>query len=159
MFHVTVLNNLLIYLFLTMLGLHCCEGFFFLVLTSETSCHVRPSHCSGFSCSEHRFWDAWTSIAGDHRLGSDGSQALEHRLNSCGTQPQLLRGMWDLSGPVVEPRSPVLAGRLFTTEPPGKTPYPFQYIVFWTLEPERPRSGTPPPPPSWSPAVSPLQCV
>ena len=93
-----------------------------------------------------------------HGLSSCGSQALEHRLNCCGAQAQLLRGMWDLPGPGVEPVSPALTGRLFTAEPPGKTPYPFQYIVFWILEPEKPRSDTPPPP-SWSPAVSPLQCV
>ena len=30
--------------------------------------------------------------------------------------------MWDLPGPGVEPLSPTLAGRFFTTEPPGKPP-------------------------------------
>ena len=28
--------------------------------------------------------------------------------------------MWDFPGPEIEPVSPVLAGRFFTTEPPGK---------------------------------------
>ena len=28
--------------------------------------------------------------------------------------------MWDLPGPGMEPVSPALAGRFFTTEPPGK---------------------------------------
>jgi len=28
--------------------------------------------------------------------------------------------MWDLLGPGIEPMSPALAGRFFTTEPPGK---------------------------------------
>ena len=28
--------------------------------------------------------------------------------------------MWDLPGPGIEPMSPALAGRFFTTEPPGK---------------------------------------
>ena len=32
----------------------------------------------------------------------------------------MIRGMWDLPGPGVEPSSPTLAGRFFTTEPPGK---------------------------------------
>ena len=28
--------------------------------------------------------------------------------------------MWDFPGPEIEPVSPALAGRFFTTEPPGK---------------------------------------
>ena len=52
-------------------------------------------------------------------LGSCGSWALEHRL-SCGAQAYLLCGLWDLPRPGIEPMSPALAGRFFTTEPPGK---------------------------------------
>ena len=44
------------------------------------------------------------------------------RLSSCGSLAQLLRGMWDLPRPGVEPVFPVLAGRLSTTAPPGKPP-------------------------------------
>ena len=47
-------------------------------------------------------------------------KALEHRLNSCGSQAQLLRGMWDLPGSGIELVSLALAGGFFTTEPPGK---------------------------------------
>ena len=54
-------------------------------------------------------------------LSSCGSQALEHRLTSCGTWAQLLRGMWDLPGPGIEPLSPTLAGGFLTTAPPGKS--------------------------------------
>ena len=43
-----------------------------------------------------------------------------HRLSSCGSRAQLLRGMWDLPRPGLEPVSPVLAGRFSTTAPPGK---------------------------------------
>ena len=43
-----------------------------------------------------------------------------HRLSNCGSRAQLLRGMWDLPRPGLEPVSPALAGRLSTTEPPGK---------------------------------------
>ena len=32
----------------------------------------------------------------------------------------MLRGMWDLPGPGLEPVSPALAGRFLTTAPPGK---------------------------------------
>ena len=33
----------------------------------------------------------------------------------------MLRGMWDLPGPGVEPVSPALAGGFLTTAPPGKS--------------------------------------
>ena len=56
-----------------------------------------------------------------------GSQALEHRLNSCGSQAQLFRGTWVSPRPRIEPMSPALAGGFFTTEPPGK---PFQFFFF-----------------------------
>ena len=49
-----------------------------------------------------------------------------HRLSSCGSWAQLLRGMWDLPRPGLEPLSPALAGRLPTTAPPGKPLY-----IFW----------------------------
>ena len=42
------------------------------------------------------------------------------RLSSCGSRAQLLRGMWDLPRPGLEPVSPASAGRLSTTAPPGK---------------------------------------
>ena len=42
------------------------------------------------------------------------------RLSSRGTRAQLLRGMWDLPRPGLEPVSPALAGRFSTTAPPGK---------------------------------------
>ena len=53
------------------------------------------------------------SLAAEHRLQT-------RRLSNCGSQAQLLRGMWDLPRPGLEPVSPALAGRLSTTAPPGK---------------------------------------
>ena len=53
------------------------------------------------------------SLIAEHRLQT-------HRLSSCGSRAQLLRGMWDLPRPGLEPVSPALAGRLSTTAPPGK---------------------------------------
>ena len=50
-------------------------------------------------------------------LRSTGSR---RRLSSCGSRALLLRGMWDLPRPVLEPVSPALAGRFSTTAPPGK---------------------------------------
>ena len=48
------------------------------------------------------------------------SLVVEHRLSNCGSWAQLLRGMWDLPRPGLEPVSPTLAGRFSTTAPPGK---------------------------------------
>ena len=53
------------------------------------------------------------------------SPVAEHRLqtcrlSNCGSRAQLLRGMWDLPRPGLEPLSPALAGRFSTTAPPGK---------------------------------------
>ena len=53
------------------------------------------------------------SLVAEHRLQTP-------RLSSCGSQAQLLRGMWDLPRPGLEPVSPALAGRFSTTAPPGK---------------------------------------
>ena len=56
-------------------------------------------------------------------LRSTGSQT--RRLSNCGARAQLLRGMWDLPRPGLEPVSPALAGRFSTTAPPGKPSYLF----------------------------------
>ena len=53
------------------------------------------------------------SLVAEHRLQT-------HRLSNCGSQAQLLRGMWDLPRPGLKPVPPALAGRLSTTAPPGK---------------------------------------
>ena len=55
-------------------------------------------------------------------FSSCGLRALERRLSSCGARAQLLRSMWDLPGPGIEPMFRALAGRLSTTAPPGKSP-------------------------------------
>ena len=52
------------------------------------------------------------SLVAEHRLQT-------RRLSSCGSRAQLLRGMWDLPGPGLEPVSPALAGRFSSTAPPG----------------------------------------
>ena len=53
------------------------------------------------------------SLVAEHRLQT-------RRLSSCVSRAQLLRGMWDLPRPGLEPVSPALAGRFSTTAPPGK---------------------------------------
>ena len=72
------------------------------------------------SLVKHGLWGAQASAA----CGFSGcsSQALEHRLSSCGAQAQLLLDMWDLPRPGIEPVCPALADGFFTTQPPGKPP-------------------------------------
>ena len=53
------------------------------------------------------------SLVAEHRLQT-------RRLSNCGSRASLLRGMWDLPRPGLEPVSPALAGRFSTTAPPGK---------------------------------------
>ena len=53
------------------------------------------------------------SLVVEHRLQT-------HRLSSCGSRAQLLRGMRDLPRPGLEPVSPALSGRFSTTAAPGK---------------------------------------
>ena len=83
-------------------------------------CSAWASHCSSFSCFGAQALGVRASVVVARRLSSCGSQDLEHRLSSCGTQAQLLRDMWDLPGPGLEPTSPALTGGFLTTVPPGK---------------------------------------
>ena len=53
------------------------------------------------------------TLVAEHRLQM-------RRLSNCGSQAQLLRGMWDLPRPGLEPVFAALAGRFSTTAPPGK---------------------------------------
>ena len=78
------------------------------------------SYCSGFSCCGTWALGAWASVVVAPGFSSCGLWALEHRLSICGTQAQLLHGMWDLPGPGLEPMSPELACGFSTTAPPGK---------------------------------------
>ena len=60
--------NLFIYLFLAALGLCCCAWAF----------------CGGFSCCRARALGVQALVVVARGLSSCGSQALEHRLSSCG---------------------------------------------------------------------------
>ena len=63
------------------------------------------------------------SLAAEHRLQT-------RRLSNCGSRAQLLRGMWDLPRPGLEPVSPALADRLSATAPPGKPLTPFLMLTW-----------------------------
>ena len=49
-----------------------------------------------------------------------GAQVPDAQAQQLWLTGQLLRGMWDLPRPGLEPVSPALAGRFSTTAPPGK---------------------------------------
>ena len=105
-------------------------------------CIVRASHCGGFSCCRARALGARAAVVVARGLSSCGSRALECRLSSCGAQAQLLRGMWDLPGPGLEPVSPALAGRFLTTVPPGKSWEGSKFDVYCVLiNTKRPKSS------------------
>ena len=65
---------------------------------------ARVSHCGGFIVPEHRLL---------------GAQALA----------LLLRGLWNLPGPGIEPMSPALEGGFLSTVPPGKSHVGALYLV------------------------------
>ena len=67
--------------------------------------------------AEHGLQGVWALVAAARGLSSCGSQALAHKLKSCGPVVQDMR---DLPGSGIEPISPALVGKSFTIEPPGK---------------------------------------
>ena len=94
--------NLFIYLFLAVLGLRFCARAF--------------SNCGEWGplfIAVRGPLTTVTSLVAEHRLQT-------RRLSNCGSRAQLLRGMWDLPRPGLEPMSAALAGRFLTTAPPGK---------------------------------------
>ena len=94
--------NLFIYLFMAVLCLRFCAR-------ASSSCGERGPL---FIAVRGPLTIA-ASLVAEHRLQT-------RRLSSCGSLAQLLRGMWDLPRPGLEPVSPALAGRFSTTAPPGK---------------------------------------
>ena len=91
-----------IYLFMAVLGLRFCARAF-------SSCGERAP----LFIAVHGPLTIAASLVAEHRLQM-------RRLSSCGSQAQLLRGMWNLPRPGLEPVSPALAGGFSTTAPPGK---------------------------------------
>ena len=93
---------LFIYLFMAVLGLRFCERAF-------PSC----GEWGPLFIAVRGHLIIAASLVAEHRLQT-------RRLSNCGLRAPLLRGMWDLPRPGLEPVSPALAGRLSTTAPPGK---------------------------------------
>ena len=105
--------NKFIYLFLAALGLRFCVRAF-------SSC----GKWGPLFITVHGPLTIAASLVAEHRLQT-------HRLSSCGSWAQLLRGMWDFPRPGLEPVSPALAGRFSTTAPPGKPGTSFFVCWLW----------------------------
>ena len=92
------------------MGLRCCVwAFLQLWRVGATLRCAWASHCGGLSRCR-----AWALVV-------RASVVVALGLSSCGSRAQLLRGMWDLPRPGLEPVFPALAGGFPTTAPPGKS--------------------------------------
>ena len=126
-FFLTLLTNNFIYLlFLAVLALHVWAlPWLWRAGLTYSSSAAWASHGDCFPC-------CGAEGLGCVELSCCDPQAVEPGLKSCGepvvistgcgAQAYLFCSMWDLLGPGIEPESPALAGRFFTTEPRGK-PY------------------------------------
>ena len=85
---------LFIYLFLAVLGLHFCARAF-------SSCGKRGP----LFIAVRRPLTVAASLVAEHRLQM-------RRLSNCGSRAQLLRGMWDLPRPGLEPVSPCIGRQI-----------------------------------------------
>ena len=88
-----------------------------LSLVAESGGHS-SSQCAGLSLSR-------PLLLREHRLRT-------RRLSSCGSREQLLRRMWDLPRPGLEPVSPALASGFSTTAPQGS---PVTDLLIFRLHP------------------------
>ena len=83
-----------------------------------------PCWARAFSiCPEWELFSRWGALGPP----CSGLSRCRARLSSCGVWASLLCSMWDLPGPGIEPVSPELAGRFWSTVPPGK-PGGFHFI-------------------------------
>ena len=105
----------LIYLFLAVLGLRFCTRAF-------SSCGKRGP----LFIAVRGPLTVAASLVAEHRLQT-------RRLSRCGSRAQLLRGMWDLPRPGLEPVSPALAGGFSTTAPQGKPWSFFFFNIYWSM--------------------------
>ena len=109
-----------IYIFFKMfIYLYIYMYFFFGCVALGLRCCVRAFSSCGeqglLFITVHRLLVAVASVL----LWSTGSRCTG--FGSCGLRAQLLRGMWDLPRPGLEPVSPALSGGFLTSAPPGKS--------------------------------------
>ena len=75
------------------------------LIAGLSSCSVRSRACEPLSCS----------------MRARQLQTAGHGPSRCCTRAQVLLGTWDPPAPGIEATCPALAGRFFSTEPPGKS--------------------------------------
>ena len=115
----TLLSFKMFYLFLAVLGLCCCEGFFY---------SVQASRCGARASRVHRDLPLEDHLPEEmlpaQRVGESvlSPSPRGSGFSGCGVQAELLCSTWDPPGPGVESVTLVLTGKVFTTEPPGKPP-------------------------------------
>ena len=93
--------------------------FIYLFIFGCVGSSVRASAFSGYG----KWGPLFIAVRGPFTIAAPpvaGHSLQTRRLSSCGSRAQLLRGMWDLPRPGLEPVSPALAGRFSTTAPAGK---------------------------------------
>ena len=109
-----IFKNLFLFIFWLRWVFVAARGLSLVVVSQGYS----SSRCVGFSLR----WLLLLRGMGSRRAG----------FSSCGSRAQLLRGMWDLPGPGLEPVSLALAGRFLTTAPAGKPNEMFKNN-FWAI--------------------------
>ena len=98
-----------------------------------SGCSAWASHC-GSLIVECELQGLQALVIEACGLSGCGSWALEHRFISCGAWAQLLHSLWDLPRSRTEPVSLALAGRFFTTQPPGQgSPSCFLIVLYLYL--------------------------
>ena len=113
------------YLFLAVLGLHCCV-WAFSGCGEQGSRRYSSLRCTGFSL----WWlPLWLPSGSRCKVLSSVAPKLECWLSSCGAWAELLCCTWDLPRSGIEPLSPALAVGVLTTRPPEKPYFFFLFIM------------------------------
>ena len=96
---------------------HVSSCLFFLLWV----CCCAQTYCYDFPCCRAQALGTQALVIAARGLSSWSLPALECGLSTCGTQTQLLRGMWNLHVPEIKSTSPALTGEFLCTVPLGKS--------------------------------------
>ena len=111
--------------FLAVLDLHCCSSFSLVVMSRNYSPLTVWGSSLQWLLLLQNTGSRWASVTVAYRLSGCSSLALECWLSSCVVRAWLFHSKWD------PPMSPALAGRYFTTKPPGKHVHVFLNEWWW----------------------------
>ena len=126
--------SLLIFLFFKLICFYFWLCWVFVVVRGLSLVVVSGGYSSLWCAGVSLWWLLLLRSLGSRHVGfsSCGPWALECRLSNCGAQALLLRCMWDLPGPGIEPLSLALAGGFLTTAPQG-SPVDFSFKLFFIV--------------------------